>query len=185
MTGVRLVSRTRPNLNGMSRALAKRIAHMGHLQEGLHVRYLELPARCILDASDMQVPKWTRALACRMHFGCTLLAAPQTSHAGLLGASHPLGKCPAHPRMIVCNSCCCVSRILETVIETVSVIIDIRPTVAKRCCVQCHRVRKSGAPKLRVCVRVVFGFVANPCYCHCNRKYDLAQTHGCPQTEVV
>ena len=44
---------------GMSRTLAKWIAHLGHLQGGLYVSYVGLQARCIQDASDLQVRKWT------------------------------------------------------------------------------------------------------------------------------
>ncbi len=41
------------------RALAKWMAHSGHLQGGLHVTYAGLQGSHIRDASDMQVPKWT------------------------------------------------------------------------------------------------------------------------------
>ncbi len=67
----------------MSQALAKCIAHLGHLQGGLHVRHVSLRARCVRDASNMQVRKWTCkpiwpiwALRCmldvsRMHLACS------------------------------------------------------------------------------------------------------------------
>ncbi len=38
---------------------SKWITHLGHLQGGLRVSYVGLEAKCMQDASDTQVPKWS------------------------------------------------------------------------------------------------------------------------------